>query len=579
MIGQNVNQRRNYAPQSSFNQNIILKYIKLLDAEKIPNQASNLEFLFCYKGLEIKLIQNNVAYLIHPHKYSTEHIMSSDLTARISLYKERVRNDEVAPAAGLNFAVDAPYMLDKFSEVKPDGLIMSQEDYIAPFINNRTTHYKAILYYGRSDAAAARRRRVIRNTTPAADIEQAFEQLEEEIRVTGHPYARPLGAILDPTIPLHFVPVVPEYTQNQYEEKVRELENNFTKNMNIDLKNFETEIAKVYQNEVSRINKSFSKYNDDCSTFVSIVLNYFDSNTKDSLINFVQRKEFRGMIRFIFSKFNADDNVQSTINSFMTILNSIYFNESEIQLTEFLKFFETIVEIINSSNTVINDEMALCMLQQSISKGSNRYKQLYTNLCLNSFDEIDLNVYTQKLLQQMNILTTKSQTDALSMANYEEMSRKLGKKYKSEHLVSVNAVEYNTNRHLDSGENSKTKDNNFNSQYSQSQVRVGESCKHCGKTNHHSYNCFRIFKCGACDKTGSCTPNRCHTIYQNINNIKKQSYKPGMSSTSSVTSNLTSGTPSTSTSSSNIQSTNSSTSNISLADQFKSSHARPRHSN
>ena len=141
MIGQNVNQRRNYAPQSSFNQNIILKYIKLLDAEKIPNQASNLEFLFCYKGLEIKLIQNNVAYLIHPHKYSTEHIMSSDLTARISLYKERVRNDEVAPAAGLNFAVDAPYMLDKFSEVKPDGLIMSQEDYIAPFINNRTTHF------------------------------------------------------------------------------------------------------------------------------------------------------------------------------------------------------------------------------------------------------------------------------------------------------------------------------------------------------------------------------------------------------------------------------------------------------
>ena len=227
--------------------------------------------------------------------------------------------------------------------------------------------------------------------------------------------------------------------------------------------------------------------------------------------------------------------------------------------------------------------MALCMLQQSISKGNNRYKQLYTNLCLNSFDAIDLNVYSQKLLQQMNILTTKSQTDALSMANYEEMSRKLGKKYKSEHLVSVNAVEYNTNRHQDSGENSKSKDNNFNSQYSQSQVRVGESlaCKHCGKTNHHSYNCFRIFKCGACDKTGSCTPNRCHTIYQNINNIKKQSYKPstGMSSTSSVTSNLTSGTPSTSTSSSNIQSTNSSSSNISLADQFKSSHARPRHSN
>lgn len=584
MIG-SFNRAHKVPSQPQSGSDIVNSCLKFLDSKTIDSKLSGLEFLFCWKAVELRLSQDKVMYLINPDDLSVNlnHIMSPEVASEINTYKQRIKDGVTDPEAGLNLLIiKAGFILYSNVEVMPDGEVISLEAFKKSRVEARIRQYEQELYWGRFDAGVAKKRLAARSTKGGkAAVIQALTVLQTEINAEEHPYERYVvldNRVTKPSKSFYTAPSV-EYTKEEWKQELLKLDGDFKRKMETDLVKYDADLDKLYASELNRINKSESNYRDDCKKFNEIVLSYFDPSTKDTLISYLSNGHFRAMKKYLYEKYHVNEESSETVMSLTQIMSNLCYNESEIDLREFLKFFETVRDIINMSNqSNCNDVNSLIYLKNAINRGRNRYKNVFDNLEFNDID-VDINNYTSKLIHMFTKNAMKSHNEIIERQTLDTLKQKYEKKQRTDtnSYVNLNSINSNNSGHSNS---SKEGLRNVSGGPSFSNSYRKESCTHCGKTNHKSEWCFKIFKCPACDNIGTCIPARCYTIASNINAIANNTYRKQTDN-----SNMSNGTSSASVSSSSstipstLSSSSSTESNISLADQFTQSHPRPRYSN
>lgn len=89
----------------------------------------------------------------------------------------------------------------------------------------------------------------------------------------------------------------------------------------------------------------------------------------DQINGLLTEKKFRAIKKTLFSNYGADPNSAASKEGYLSVLRNMKYNFNELDFVEFLNFFETLVDIINSGNESMNKIMKLDYLKEAINKG------------------------------------------------------------------------------------------------------------------------------------------------------------------------------------------------------------------
>lgn len=481
---------------------------------------SPLEFLYLWRFMEQLLVYKGLGYLLNPLSNNIGDIFTASLASEIVEYISRKKAGD--PDPGLNLTVLAEkgrFMFDENVEVTPDSIPETFEKFKAAALAEKLHYCEELQYYSIFDAAQARDRYIISNND-GPNMNQDLAAHDAAVGAFVHPanLVRPvaLRKTNTPIIPIPgYIAQPVEYDDEEYEAEVKRINREYSNGVDKQLKKYESELQRLYLTMQAEIRAKALTYKQDCKSCLELINNSFSPTIMQSISSLSAGNQFRAIKRHLFNMYGAEADKAANVGGFLNILKNVVYNVDEVDFVEYLGFFKTLVEIINTDHEALNPALQLNFLEESISSGDNPMSQVYSVMRM-STTSITYDSYVSKVSEVYREYSSKKQSKLLEHEQTNQSNHSCSSSNNNSVIINSNDSSSNNNQ-------SKSNNTSSNKNKTGDKRKKRKACSHCGGLYHKSENCYTIFTCKECGQLGTCTSSKCKSGKEQATNNSRQS--------------------------------------------------------